>query len=252
MDLLEQTGGTASRHPWELARLDVIERLVARTGPGSGRLLDIGCGDGFVLRSLSRHFAHCVGVDTHLSERQCRELSRDNVEFRASAPPSTEPNFDLLLLLDVLEHVEKPVPFLAELVRGQLRKGGWAILTVPAFSALFSAHDVELRHFRRYRRSQAASEALSAGLHVVDSGYFFASLLPARALTVLKERVLPAAPPQPNAGVGLGRWRGGPLLTRAVAGLLRADAHVGFEVNRWGLHLPGLSAWLLCQRRSET
>jgi hypothetical protein len=180
-------------------------------------------------------------------------MTRGSIEFLSALPATTAPSFDLMLMLDVLEHVEQPVAFLAELVRDQLRAGGWALITVPAFQSLFSEHDKELRHFRRYRRSEAVIQAQQAGLQVVGSGYFFFSLLAARALTVLKERISSSKPRSDTAGrtpaaVGLGRWQGGRRVSEAVSRVLSVDARACLALERLGCRVPGLSAWLLCRR----
>lgn len=253
MDLLEQRGHHGLRHPWELARLKFVSRILRRVAQPGSSVLDVGCGDGFVLDSVSREFGftRAVGVDVNLAEDGREDATASPLEFRTGLPSPANADFDLLLLLDVLEHVEHPVAFLTDLVREQLRDGAWALVTVPAFGALFSELDVELKHFRRYRRSLLVNQAQQSGLQIVDSGYFFASLLPARALKVLAERALPKRATTAKAAVGLGAWRGGPLLTSALAQALGADAQLCLALNQLGVRVPGLSAWLLCRYRSE-
>ena len=68
--------------------------------------------------------------------------------------------FDLITCLDVIEHTPDDVLTLTEL-RAWLKPGGWLLVTVPAYQALWSRHDVANHHYRRYRRGtlRAAAEA---------------------------------------------------------------------------------------------
>ena len=257
MDLLERTGQRPgqTRHPWEMARLSTVKTLIGRTGLASPHVLDIGCGDGFVIRTLraSLGFERAVGVDVHLTPELCAELSEPGVEIVSTLPPTPERRFDLLLFLDVIEHVEHPVPFLREHVERRLDDAGWVLLTVPAWQALYSRHDEELRHYRRYSESQLQKEMIAAGLDVVGLGGFFASLLPLRALGVARERWFSrATPPKPGDSrdaVGVGGWTHGPLLSRALQSVLAADAQVCLLAERVGLQVPGLSIWALGRKR---
>jgi len=254
MDLLEGIGTTGPRHPWEQARLSVVEELVSRAGLRSPRVLDVGCGDGFVIRGLQQRlrFARAVGLDVHLTARLCAEWSAPGLDFRTALAGKDEDRFELLLLLDVLEHVEEPVPFLAALVRERLEPGGWALITVPAFQSLYSHHDRALRHFRRYTRKQLVLEAEAAGLAVEDAGYFFATLLLPRLLTTLKERSTGVGDANVRRGdVGLAGWHHGALVTRALTGWLWADARLCLAATRVGISIPGLSGWALCRKPSS-
>jgi trans-aconitate methyltransferase len=254
MDLIESAGGVEHRHPWERARLYAIERLVGRTALTSPRVLDVGCGDGFAIRGLRARipFSRTVGLDVHLTDSSCADLSSPEVEFVSELAVSPENRFELLLLLDVLEHVEEPVAFLGEMVRERLVPGGTAILTAPAFQSLFSHHDRELRHFRRYARKQLTQEAEQAGLTVAAAGYFFVSLLLPRALSVVMERLGSRATGRVEDGaVGVGGWNHGACVSRALTVGLRADARLCLAAERAGFCIPGLSAWAICRKPSS-
>ena len=73
MDLIEIADGSSShRHPWELARLWVLRRLMARHVPltDGATIIDIGCGDAFVIGELAATFprAQFIGVDAAFSD----------------------------------------------------------------------------------------------------------------------------------------------------------------------------------------
>lgn len=246
MDLAERQPSLETRHPWETARAKAIRSLVARLGLTKPAVLDVGCGDGFLLSELCEHFQirEAVAQDVHLTPELAVELARPGIEFVQDLDLLAGRRFDLVLLLDVLEHVHEPVALLSKLWRAHLARGGWVLVTVPAFQALFSAHDRALKHERRYARLEIAALARSAGLVVHASGYLFSSLLVPRALGKLRERLAP--PHSEPVALGVGGWSGPPWLTRALHRLLCADNRVCLEAQRKGLIVPGLSAWLLC------
>ena len=81
-------------------------------------------------------------------------------------------SFDVIVYLDVLEHIEDDRAEI-ELAVSHLRPGGRLIVQVPAFQWLFSPFDAEIGHFRRYNRPHLKSvipRAMSCEkLHYLDS-----------------------------------------------------------------------------------
>jgi trans-aconitate methyltransferase len=253
MDLIEAADGSPQhRHPWETARLWVLHRLIrgkVRINAGDV-VLDIGCGDAFVIGELARAFpsARFIGVDSALSDdaidRRARTLPSNVQLYRdLDAIPALDRPAALILLMDVIEHIEDDDAFLVALrARPLVDSGTHLLVTVPAYQSLFGAHDVFLRHYRRYSNRQLRNRLEHAGLRVLDIGYFFSSLLPLRAVQVLKERVV-AAP----AATGLSEYTGGAVITTVVSRLLIADAFTTLALHQLGIRLPGLSNFALCR-----
>jgi hypothetical protein len=252
VDLLERQAGTPIRHPWETARVEAIKSIVGRLPLREPRVLELGCGDAFVLGELQRSmpFGESIAYDLHMNDELLRELTvaLPSVRFLRNLGDLSEKEADLVLLLDVLEHIEEPASYLREVVADHLAAGAWVVVTVPAFQALFSQHDHRLRHFRRYSRAQIAEVVATAGLEVVDSGYLFSTLVGPRALTMLGERALPQR--RRVHATGIGQWRGSPLMTRALHRALCWDNALCLAAHDHGLDLPGLSAWLTCRKPS--
>jgi SAM-dependent methyltransferase len=245
----------AARHPWELARLDVVERLIAaQVELADGALaIDVGCGDTFVAAGLSRRFpaARVCAVDPAFTDAIVADLRRQAPavslfhSLDAAAAVVDRPAA-LVLLMDVLEHVDDDRALLRDLARRPFVDARTRLLiTVPAYQALFCSHDVFLGHRRRYsgRRLRATVEA--SGLEVIDSGSIFSTLVPLRLLQVLAERLM--APRGRAATTGLVTWNGGPVRTQILRRLLRADAAAGAVLRRAGVTLPGLSIFALCR-----
>ena len=247
MDLLETQEG-ARRHPWELSRARAVEAIVRRHADAAGAILDWGCGDAFTGRFLLDRLGaeSLVGLDPHLTEEQRRAFAggdrRVTLVSRNDELPGRR--FDLVLCCDVIEHVSDDVGLL-ETVRGSfLAENGRLIVTAPAFQALFSAHDVALKHHRRYSLDELERVLGTAGFEVLGSGYLFGSLLPVRALGKLFERRRRSE--RSDDSIGLGRWRGGAVTTRTAEALLSTDNKLLLTLAALGIKLPGLSVWAAC------
>lgn len=114
----------------------LIERLRADAGlPGRGRLLDIGCGNGGLLRSWARLLPDWTLAGTELDDKTRAVVEAiPGVERMYTGDIADVPSqFDAITLLHVLEHVADPVPFLAA-VGKKLRPGGLVVVDVPDFA----------------------------------------------------------------------------------------------------------------------
>ena len=88
--------------------------------------------------------------------------------------------YDLVALLDVLEHVPDDVASLKAILK-RLKPGGPLLVTVPANPWMWSAHDVAHHHHRRYSKPQLAELLGRAGYQVQIHSYFNSLLFPAIA-----------------------------------------------------------------------
>jgi hypothetical protein len=102
-----------------------------------------------------------------------------------------------------------------------------------------------LRHFRRYAPTEAAAVLEGAGLEILARGGLFHSLLPLRALTTLRERLL-GRPSHVETSL---EWRHGARLGAAVDAFLRVDNALSHRLSDAGIDAPGLSFWALCRKR---
>jgi ubiquinone/menaquinone biosynthesis C-methylase UbiE len=114
------------------------------------RLLDSGCGTGANLREISKFFPS-VGVEKYFDGLLlCKNRSLNNVlNGQLERLPFKDESFDVVLAMDVLEHVDDDIEVLKELFRVS-KKNGILITHVPAFMFLWSDHDIAVSHKRRY------------------------------------------------------------------------------------------------------
>ncbi|WP_435009976.1 class I SAM-dependent methyltransferase [Tundrisphaera lichenicola] len=162
------------RHWWWRSRekllVGEIERIHRRSP--LKRILDVGCGDGLFFDQLSR-FGRVEGLEPDpslLSDPRWRSSIRtDRLDhtFQAEAP------YDLLLMLDVLEHIEDDREALRSSIAA-LRPGGTLLITVPALPRLWSRHDEANQHYRRYLPRTLKSVLLDAGFAIDTLRYAFA------------------------------------------------------------------------------
>ncbi|MFW2335860.1 methyltransferase domain-containing protein [Ilumatobacter sp.] len=237
MDLTER-GASTDRHPWEVQRFRAYRRVLADHGAlAARRVLDVGAGDGWFSDMLADSLS--PGAVT-----VCWDVNYDDNDLEPSRPGQArtrdrpDGGHDLVLLLDVLEHIDDPDAFIAGSLRPITESGTPALVAVPAYQALFGAHDVSLGHHRRYARRELLDQ-LAPWVDVVEHGSLFTSLLLPRAVTVVAERFRPAA----DAVHGVGNWSGGSAVTAAANGCLAADARIGRALARTGIRVPGLSHW---------
>jgi SAM-dependent methyltransferase len=145
--------------------------------------------------------------------------------------PFADASFDLVTCLDVVEHTPDDRRTLREL-RRVTRPHGTLVVTVPAYQALWSAHDVVNGHYRRYRVPELRAAAQEAGWHHLRDSYFNALLLAPAAVVRLTRR---------RAGPDAGRSELG-LTPEWLNGLLEWPLRVEAAMLRGGARLPfGLS-----------
>ena len=166
-------------HPWETVRLSFVETLLRKYNPGAKRVLDVGCGNCFVANSLTKKFRiKIAAVDNMFTPELMAKLRGQpvvqGIELFRSVEDIHDMDFDTVMLLDVIEHIEDDKTALRELLNSdRIKPGAVFIITVPAFSALFSEHDRRLGHYRRYTASQLCRLAGESGTEILDYGYFW-------------------------------------------------------------------------------
>lgn len=174
-----QTHRVEDRHWWYRGRRRVLERTIDGLGlPPRARILDAGCGSGRNMVDLAR-WGTVTGVE--LSEAAA-EAARGRhvgevVEGSVLEMPFAPASFDLVVCLDVIEHLQDDRAALREL-RRVLAPGGALLVTVPAYQWLWSGHDVVNHHHRRYSRATLRRAARDAGWDCERATHFNSLLLP--------------------------------------------------------------------------
>ena len=181
------------RHWWFAARRRILTEVLARLValPAAPRLLEAGCGTGGNLAMLSR-FGEVAAFEPDAEARRMAQ-EKSGFEVRDGRLPGDIPfepgGFDLVAAFDVLEHVGDDLASLRAL-HAQLRPGGSALITVPAFEFLWSRHDERHHHKRRYAKDTLVGRAAAAGFTPVVATCFNSLLFPLIAGVRLGKRIL--------------------------------------------------------------
>jgi SAM-dependent methyltransferase len=224
------------RHWWWRSReaflLAWIGRLHSRRP--RRRILDVGCGDGLFFDRLQR-FGQVEGIEPDASLVHDPRW-RPQIKIAPLEPGSFAPDaYDLVLMLDVLEHIADDASAVREIAR-VLRPGGVFVFSVPAHPWLWSAHDVALWHQRRYRRGELIRLLRGAGLEPRWLSYWNAVLFPVvaarrvltprrRDTTAVSDTALPSAP-----------------VNAVLTGVLRVEARaLGWLRFPFGVSLVGVA-----------
>jgi SAM-dependent methyltransferase len=206
------------RHWWFQGRRRILERMLAGLDPAlpvGARALDVGCGTGANGPVLAARAAFAVGIDASpvplgLGQRTHTARLRGD----ATALPFPDASFDLVVALDVLEHLDDDAGGAREVHR-VLRPGGAAIVFVPALRLLWGLQDDVSHHRRRYGKAELRALVTAAGLRIERLTFFNSFLFPPILAARLMMRVLPPRNLQSENEVG------GPI-TNAVLGAIFA------------------------------
>jgi len=230
---------------WFQGRKEIVLELLRRhTRLGDDRLsvLDVGCGTGLVLEALSA-CARPVGVDfsrlamTYCAQRGIKRL----VCARVEALPFGNDAFDLLLALDLFEHIDDDEALVREMWR-LCRPGGHLLISVPAYPFLWSEHDEALHHRRRYRRHSLRRLIGLTPFEIVRFTSAITLMLPPIAAFRLAQRIIRSKGAPKTHLIALP-----PSLNRLLIALLKIEA-------RWlrRFNLPFGVSFIALLRKPET
>lgn len=203
------------RHWWFAGRRTIVKRIVERVVPprSDALVIDVGCGTGANVAALAQSY-RCLGMDESAQAIDHARSRFPTVEYVCESDVKARADrfagASVVLLMDVLEHVQDDLALLSE-VLALLRPGAHVLITVPADDSLWSIHDESFGHWRRYDLERL--RATWTGLNVDE-----------RLLSYYNARLFPVI----KAVRTVGRWRGRP------AGMAGTDFSLPpAPVNRW-------------------
>jgi len=182
-------------HPIDLAsRNDAVAQVKKVIPFPEAVIMEIGCSSGFLIRDLAKSFPEAVILGADAVKQPLYRLAKSLpgiplICFDLLQCPLPDRSVDVLVMLNVLEHIEDDVGALKK-VFNLLKPGGFLIIEVPAGPYLYDSYDVELRHFRRYSISDLQDKLTAAGFQVCRKSHLGFVLFPAFAAVKLLNKRL--------------------------------------------------------------
>lgn len=233
MDIKEQDllGDAVAQHWYYKSKAAALSHYLQ--GAHFSRILDVGAGSGFFSRHLlaTTDAAEALCVDPNYAREWAEQVDAKPVRFRRTAEDYPA---DLVLLMDVLEHVDDDVALLRQYIDA-LPSGTKVMITVPAFQFLWSGHDVFLEHRRRYTIATLRRAVEQSGLKIERASYAFGLLFPLVALI----RWLKGAGVEPRSDLKVHH----PLVNGVLSAICALERPF-FAYNKW----LGLSVFCLAEK----
>jgi hypothetical protein len=242
MDLKEQDilGDSIARHWYYVTKGRAMRSLLGEFR--SNEVLDVGAGSGVFSRQLldAGVCKRATCVDPGYESDRVEIYNGAELSFVRSAAGERQ---SLVLLMDVLEHVDDDVELLRQYARG-VPADGRVLISVPAFQFLWSGHDVFLEHRRRYTRAMLERTVAEAGLIVERTRFFFGLLFPlVAAMRIIQGRRSRRG--QVEAHSDLRNYP--PVVNATLTWLHDVERHILFPFNS----VAGLTLFCLARPRVE-
>lgn len=240
MDLKEERaiGGDPQSHWYYISKGRAIRALIGAAH--HARVLDVGAGSGVFSRQLTAEGIadRATCVDPNYTDAQMRTASTGRISFVRNV---TQTDASLILMIDVIEHVDDDVALVADYAR-MAPDGAKFVISVPAFNFLWSSHDEFLDHRRRYTLETLEKTVAAAGLKPLSLRYFFGALFPAVAALRIADRALKGdKEASASALKAAPKW-----LNRSLVAIHDLERAALFPFNR----LAGVTAFCLAEKAS--
>lgn len=188
MDIKEYEEGRRRESFWDIADNELKEILLSQVKSSSNKkILNIGCGTAEDTRILQQ-FGETYISDIDITPLKIRENENYKRKLVATAEklPFKGNTFEIICMFGSIEHIKEDKTAIQEAER-VLKENGYLLLTGPAYQSLYSNHDIALKHFRRYNKSQINS-IISNNLKEVRLSYWNSILfLPIAVMKLLNK-----------------------------------------------------------------
>lgn len=164
------------------SRQHALQQLRKHVTSETPIVLEVGCSSGFMLRLLRTELPNALVLGADVVQEPLKQLAANLpdiplLQFDLVKCPLPENSVDVVILLNVLEHIEDDMMAMHQIYR-ILKPGGVAVIEVPAGPHLYDAYDTLLKHFRRYTLTSLSALAKKAQFEIVDQSHLGCLMYP--------------------------------------------------------------------------
>lgn len=183
-----------TQHWWFVARRKIIESIIKKLNlKKNAQIFDAGCGTGDNLKMLSK-YGNVVAMERDSNAFEKAQSRNVGEIYKGELPKIIHDNIkkdkDLIVLLDVLEHIDDDAGSLTSL-KDYINSDGKFLITVPAYQFLWTARDEQHHHKRRYTVSQLKKTLELNGWKINYISYFNSFLFPLALIERIKQKIFP-------------------------------------------------------------
>ena len=165
----------------------LVDLLGERLDLDGGKTLDVGCGEGGLVKALNDQGSEVVGVEIDLRNLAIAQAARRYNELEPGSfvhgtgvhLPFRDSSFDLVTAVETIEHVDQPGPLVAEMFRVVL-PGGHVLVTSPnalqpyePHARMFGIHWLPASFRQGLGRGLGPGSDLSRRVNLVDDVHYF-------------------------------------------------------------------------------
>lgn len=174
-DFHEKEAEDGSHYIDRASRFHACTELKKIMNSANSVILEVGSSSGYLLREIKTSFpaSFLIGSDCipePLEKIAQKKLDIPLIQFDLANCPLPDNCVDIVIALNVLEHIEDDIGALQHLYR-ILKPGGYAIIEVPANQELYDFYDEQLKHFRRYALCDLKKLTYYAGFTVCSASH---------------------------------------------------------------------------------
>ncbi|MCE5270139.1 class I SAM-dependent methyltransferase [bacterium] len=189
--LMKRVTEVESTYWWCVGRTAILHNVFDQFMPKNSKILNLGSGPGGI-GNLASDYGWVADLDIDLKNllKDSSVKNRTKICADGFSLPIKANSIDVLICLDVLEHIEEDTLFLKEIKRVLNNMEGRLFLTVPAYSWMWSSHDDILGHRKRYTKKTLLRIMTNMGFQIQYITYYNTVLFPLSILNTIKDRMI--------------------------------------------------------------
>jgi len=207
----------------------------------SSVVLEIGSSSGYLLRDIKKGFPEIFLIGSDCIPESLEKIAKYHpdiplIQFDLVNCPLPDNSVDVIIALNVLEHIEDDITALQQIHR-ILKPGGNVIIEVPANPELYDFYDKQLKHFRRYSLSELSDKAEKAGFTLGPASHLGFYVYPVFwFIKQYSKKKLIQTDMEAQASVKHLIHFGGPIMNKILYFMMGIELHLGKVIQYpWGI-----------------